>query len=277
MARVLQAVEPGAGDAAAARLLGAFDALVDAQLACLQLSTRSHRFHQRRPRTKPAESLARRGITAVPAPVVCYGEYLRGSLVQWAALRPATGDVFHAFVLCAAAREQRGGADAALGPLGAPRGAAATTALSPAAFAAAWAAWLRPGERPAVWGLREDAARHALGAAAPEAGLVFAEEPLAMLPGGGAAAAPHALALKEAYAALLAARAGGAHAGGPGALADAVAREPGAAAAATAADVQLQGRVAGRALERLAHTAGMAAALAAAAAALEAQEDAAAV
>jgi DTW domain-containing protein YfiP len=278
VARVLQAVEPGAGDAAAARLLGAFDALVEAQLACLGEATRSYRFNARRPRTTPADSLARRGITPTPPPVVAYGEYLRGSLLQWAALRPATGEVFHAYVLCAAAREQRGGTDAVFRPLGAPHGAGAAdgsgVALSPAAFDAAWRAWLRPGERPAVWSLREDTTHHPLGVAATEAGVSVA--PLHSAPAHAGDAADvgqlegHALSLKEAYAALRSARAGGAHVGGPGALSDAVAADPGAVEAAGAAAKALRGRVAGRAAERLAHTAGMAVALSLAAAALEA-------
>jgi DTW domain-containing protein YfiP len=285
VARVLQAVEPGAGDAAAARLLGAFDALVESQLACLADATRSHRFHARRPRTKPADALARRGITAQPPPVVAYGEYLRGSLVQWVALRVATGDVFHAYVLCGAVRDQRGGPDSVLRPLGAPAGAGAADgsggALSPAAFDAAWRAWLRPGERPAVWSLREDAMHHALGAAAAEAGVVALPPHAAAADAGDDAAAAqvqqgHALSLKEAYAALRSARARGAHVGGPGALSDAVAAEAGAAEAAAAATEALRGRVTGRAGERLAHTAGMAAAMSLAAAALQAEADAAA-
>ena len=242
IARVLQAVEPGPGDAAAARLIGAFDALVESQLPFSQQRVGgTHRFHARRRRTSPRECLARRGITPQPPSVVAYGEYLHGSLVEWAALRPASGEVFHAFVA----------------------GGDVQQAMQPAAFDAAWRDWLRPGERPVVWTLREDAARHALGASAVVVGVQAAKA-------GGGMPPPeerHALPLKEAYAALLAARVGGRRIDGPGALEDAVQMEPGAAQAAEAAAAVLHGRMpAGRAAQRLAHTAGMAAALSAAAA-----------
>lgn len=243
VARVLQAVEPGPGDVAAARLIGAFDALVESQLPFSQQRVGgTHRFHSRRRRTSPRDALARRGITPQPPAVVAYGEYLHGALIEWAAMRPASGEVFHAFVA--------GGGDAA-------------DAVQPAAFDTAWRAWLRPGEQPVVWALREDAARHALGASASAVGVEAAKA-------GGGMPPPeerHALPLKEAYAALLAARVGGRRIEGPGALEDAVRVEPGAEQAAQAAAAALHGRVpAGRAAQRLAHTAGMAAALSAAAA-----------
>ena len=245
IARVLQAVEPGPGDAAAERLIGAFDALVESQLTFSEQRGcgRTHRFHSRRRRTTPAEALARRGITPVPPRVVAYGEYLHGKLIEWAAMRPSSGEVFHAFV--------EGGGDA-------------PEAMQPAAFDAAWRGWLRPAELPVVWNLREDAARHALGASAVAVGVVAAKE------GGGMPPAEerHALSLKEAYAALLAARVGGRRTEGPGALEDAVVVEEGAAAAASAALATLHGRVPpGRAAQRLALTVGMAVALSAAAAA----------
>jgi len=244
ISRVLQAVEPGPGDAAAERLIGAFDALVESQLTFSEQRGcgRTHRFHSRRRRTTPAEALARRGITAEPPRVVAYGEYLHGRLIEWVALRPVSGEVFHAFVA--------GGGDA-------------PEAMQPAAFDAAWRGWLRAGELPVVWNLREDAARHPLGASAVAVGVVAAKE------GGGMPPAEerHALSLKEAYAALLAARVGGRRTEGPGALEDAVVVEQGAAEATAAAAAALQGKVPpGRAAQRLALTAGMAAALSAAAA-----------
>ena len=244
ISRVLQAVEPGPGDAAAERLISAFDALVESQLTFSEQRGcgRTHRFHSRRRRTTPAEALARRGITAEPPRVVAYGEYLHGRLIEWVALRPVSGEVFHAFVA--------GGGDA-------------PEAMQPAAFDAAWRGWLRAGELPVVWNLREDAARHPLGASAVAVGVVAAKE------GGGMPPAEerHALSLKEAYAALLAARVGGRRTEGPGALEDAVVAEQGAAEATAAAAAALQGKVPpGRAAQRLALTAGMAAALSAAAA-----------
>ena len=77
ISRVLQAVEPGPGDAAAERLIGAFDALVESQLSFSEHrgGGSSYRFNTRRRRTTPAEALARRGITAEPPRVVAYGEY----------------------------------------------------------------------------------------------------------------------------------------------------------------------------------------------------------
>ena len=245
ISRVLQAVEPGPGDAAAERLIGAFDALVESQLSFSEHrgGGSSYRFNKRRRRTTPEEALARRGITAEPPRVVAYGEYLHGRLIEWAAMRPASGEVFHAFVA--------GGGDAA-------------ETIQPAAFHAAWSSWLRAGELPVVWNLREDAARHPLGASAAAVGIVASKQ-------GGGKPPPeerHALSLKEAYAALLAARVGGRRNEGPGTLDDAVAVEQGAADAAAAAAAVLHGRVpSGRAAQRLALTAGIAAALSAAAAA----------
>ena len=72
-----------------------------------------------------------------------------------------------------------------------------------------------------------------------------------------------ALSLKEAYAALRAARAPGGRAPGPGSREDAVAAETGAAAAAAAVALTLQGRLPLRAGTRLAQLVGLASALAA--------------
>ncbi len=269
--RVLQAVEPGAAcDAAADRLLTAFDALVDKQLEKLATAPRGLRRHIKRPRTSPRQALTKRGLDEPGATaVIAYGEYYCERLVHWAALRPATGDVFQSYVdvcdedvraqLAAVLAANKDSDELWISREAATAAAQATGACaSPAAFDAAWAAWLRPGERIAMWSARHAALSHPLG-------LSVQDVPGA--PAGAYSAPP--LALKEAYAALLVARQRGKPTKGPRTLGDAVEAETGAQDAAVVALPALRGRVEGRAALALAHTVGMARRLAALATAEE--------
>jgi len=256
VARVLQAVEPGpVCDAAVSRLLTAFDALVEKQLDKVQSHPRSVRRHEKRERTTPSQALARRGLDTHEPSVYAYAEFYCGRLLQWAALRRHTGEVFQAFVDCGC-EDVRAQLAAVVAASDAPDSlwishqAATAQGVPPAQFDAHWRAWLRPGERIAMWSAKQAAMSHPLGASVDQA-------PDAV----GYDVPP--LSLKEAYAALLVARRAGKPTRGPSSLAEAVEAEPLAVQAAAAAAVMVQGVMCGRVASGLAQTAGLGVALAA--------------
>ena len=230
VARVLQAVEPGpAADAAVARLIGAFDALVEKQLDKLHSGSRKLRVRSNRARTTPGRALRSRGLGSGGA-VGTYGEYYLGHLVSFMAVRVATNEVFQCYV---AMPEE---AQAQLADVVAANTqqdelwiswAAATASpeerLSPQEFHDRWGAWWQPPELVVMWSARHAMLEHPLGKSADA--LPAAERRLEQWKPVG---------LKEAFAAVLVARNDGKPTRGPKSLAESVASEPGAQAAANA-------------------------------------------
>jgi DTW domain-containing protein YfiP len=256
VARVLQAVEPGpACDAAVARLIGAFDALVELQLDRLHSGSRSLRVRNNRVRTTPGRALRSRGLgRATGVDVVVYAEYYLNCLVSFVAVRLATHEMFQCFVaLPDEAQAQLAAVVAAntqqqeLWISWSAATASPEERLSPQQFHDRLAKWLQPSELVVMWNARHAMLEHPLGKSADA--LPPAERRL----GGW-----KPVGLKEAYAAVLVARNDGKPTRGPRSLAECVASEPGAQAAADA-QLAVLGAVETRAC--LALTAGMALAL----------------
>jgi len=205
VARCLQALEPDTSAAPVRRLLSAFERLVSLQeeqiAAAAARGGCGLRQHTRRARCAPADSLRRRGFGQA-AFVAAHAETFSGRLLSFTAARlDGSGDAFAALLqpadAAAAAQLASNAASRGDEELWVSREAACAPPelrMEPAAFAAAWRAWLRPGEQPALWGAKACRA-------------------LEVALGGGGGEALH---LKDAHAALQVARRGGRRAAGAG-------------------------------------------------------------
>lgn len=153
IAALLDALD-GQPDARAA-LLRPFDAMVGRQIACAAGATRRVRSHVRRappPEPGPVSALAQ----VAHRLVIVHGESngwparldrARTELLQWEAVRPSTGEAFHAFVRPTLPRAPR-----ALAQLELTDGAIAAAESSPEAFHAALERFARPGDVWCSWG-----------------------------------------------------------------------------------------------------------------------------